>query len=470
MSSSDVALFLFHRDLRLQDNTALIECIKEGHKILPVFIFPPEQIDPKQNEYFSEPAVQFMCESLREVEKEIRKVGGRLYYFKGDTIKVLNSIRKQVDFDQLWFNEDYSKYATERDDAVQKWCNKHKIKCETREDYSLLAFEDCFVKPNKPYEVFSPFYKRFQTFDIREPVKLRSFKGKFVKSSVKDSLEGKDIDEFYQPNKKLAFHGGRTNGLKMLRRIQTLKDYKEDRDYPSLDQTSHASPHLKFGTVSIREMYHEVKDAFGKDHGIIRELAFREFYLRIYAFYPELQRDVALHDKLDERVKWSYSKKIFKLWCEGKTGFPFVDAGMRQLNQTGYQHNRVRMICASLLTKYLLIDWRWGAKYYYQHLVDADIFSNTAGWGFVSSTGPDPSPYFRSPFNPFLQSKKFDEDAEYIKEWLPELRDVSASDIHKWYDSAIREKYSHIDYPKPMVDYQEAAKNAVEEFKRASRD
>ena len=464
-----IALFLFHRDLRLTDNTSLIECIKEGHQILPVFIFPPDQIDPKKNEYFSHPAVQFMCESLEDLDDQLQKAGSQLYLFEGDNIKVLNKIFREHLFDSVWFNEDYSKYARDRDHEIEVWCKKKGISCEMREDYSLLPFQECFVKKDKPYEVFSPFYRKFQTYTIPKVDGYKTFKGKFAHPKIKGVLSLKKIHTFYEAQDDLAFHGGRANGLKMLRRIKTIKHYDRDRDYPSLDQTTHASPHLKFGTVSIREMYHEVLHCFSNHHNLVRELAFKEFYLRIYAFYPELQRDTAFHDHLDKKVRWSYSKKNFDKWANAETGFPIVDAGMRQLNKSGYQHNRIRMICASFLSKYLLIDWRWGAKYYYQHLVDCDIFSNTAGWGFSSSTGADPTPYFRAPFNPFLQSKKFDEDAAYIKRWIPELKQVKPADLHKWFDPKVREKYPDVEYPEPMVDYEEASSNALKEFKKSSK-
>jgi deoxyribodipyrimidine photo-lyase len=463
-----IALFIFHRDLRLIDNTSLIECIKEGYKVLPVFIFPPEQINPKKNEYFSNPAVQFMCESLEDLDNQLRKIGSQLYFYEGDILKVLSKILREYPFDSVWFNEDYSKYARDRDQAILDWCKRKDISCEMKEDYSLLPFYECFVKEDKPYEIFSPFYRKFQTYIIPNVNGYKSFKGKFVNPKLKGVLPIENIHTFYNLNQNIAFHGGRTNGLKMLRRIKTIKHYERDRDYPALDQTTHASPHLKFGTISIREMYNEVVCCFGKNHHLIRELAFREFYLRIYGFDPNLQRNIAFHDKLDKKIRWSYSLKNFEKWVNGKTGFPIVDAGMRQLNQTGYQHNRIRMICASFLSKYLLIDWRWGAKYYYQHLIDCDIFSNTAGWGFSSSTGPDPTPYFRAPFNPFIQSKKFDKDAEYIKKWIPELIQVNSEDLHKWYDPNVRENYPEINYPDPMVDYEKASSNALKEFKQTS--
>jgi deoxyribodipyrimidine photo-lyase len=258
----------------------------------------------------------------------------------------------------------------------------------------------------------------------------------------------------------------------VLQRIRTgaLKDYAGQRDYPAKPGTTRASPHLKFGTISIREMFHVIHKTpgYGLEHGLIRELIFRDFYLKIYALQPELQRGTALLHTLDKAIPWSYNKTLFQKWTTGTTGFPLVDAGMRELNATGFQHNRVRMLTSSTLTKYFLIDWRWGLKYFYQHLVDADVFSNTAGWGFSSSTGADAVPYFRAPFNPFIQSQKFDKDATYIHQWVPELAAVAPADIHRWGDATIRAKYPGITYPAPVIDQKEASVRAMKVFKEAA--
>jgi deoxyribodipyrimidine photo-lyase len=279
-----------------------------------------------------------------------------------------------------------------------------------------------------------------------------------------------NLSQFYNLNPSLAIRGGRSNALKMtLRNMKAFKDYHKERDFPALQKTTRMSPHLKFGTVSIREMYWAIRDTLGKDHGLIRELVFRDFYLKIYALRPELQRGVALLDTFDKQVPWKYDKRLFEAWKQGRTGYPMVDAAMQELNVTGHQHNRMRMLCSSVLTKYFLIDWRWGLKYYYTQLVDADVFSNTAGWGFSSSTGADAVPYFRAPFNPFIQSQKFDPDAQYIKRWIPALADVATKDIHKWFDPAIRAKYpADIGYPAPVMDHKEASNRAMQVFKDAA--
>jgi deoxyribodipyrimidine photo-lyase len=232
------------------------------------------------------------------------------------------------------------------------------------------------------------------------------------------------------------------------------------------DATTKMSAHLHFGTISIREAYW----AFIRNKSLIRELVFRSFYLKIYSLKPELQRGKAYREKLDKNIKWnslSNSKKEWKAWITGTTGFPLCDAGMRQLLYENWVHNRVRMIVATVPTRYLRIDWRDCLKYFYKNLVDADVFSNTAGWQWSCGVGPDGAPFFRPPMNPFIQSKKFDENAEYIKKWIPELKDVDSKDIHKWFDEKIRNKYPDCKYPEPIVNYQEASKKTVLEYKKA---
>lgn len=460
-----VAVFLFHRDLRVSDNTALLKAIQDGYTILPVFIFPPEQINPKQNDYFSHPAVQFMCESLEDLNEQL---AGGLYCFKGKNVAILKKLYGEVGFEAVYSNQDYSKYAVERDTEIATWCASKKIAFVQEEDYGLLPLHDGLLSdPERPYLVLAQFYKRvLKEHPIRKVTPYTFSSSHFLRPKLK-LQRFTNLASLYQALPLLAIHGGRSKGLLMLENLKTLSDYQEKRNYPALSKTSKASPHLKFGTVSIREMYWRVAELFGKEHGLIRELVFRDFYLKIYALKPELQRGKALHDRLDKNIPWSYDTQLFNSWTKGRTGYPLVDAGMEELNHTGHQHNRIRMLCGSVLTKYFLIDWRWGLKYYYTHLVDADIFSNTAGWGFVSSTGPDGVPYFRAPFNPFIQSEKFDKEALYIKKWLPQLKDLPPKDIHKWYDPAVRSKYPHLDYPAPVMDHKEASARAMRVFKEA---
>jgi deoxyribodipyrimidine photo-lyase len=460
------SVFLFHRDLRSVDNTALIRACKESDEILAAFVFPPEQIDPSKNAYFSHPAVQFMCESLRELGKTIP-----IHFYMGENVATLQTIHSTWKFDRLYQNEDYSVYAKTRDTKIKTWCEKNKVEFCSYEDYGLFPLNAGLLPDGRPYTVLAQFYKRYlKELEVRKVDGFKVDAKKFVKRRVGDEMPEAGLRSLYEENPHIAQRGGRIEGLKILKRIKEYKSYKDTRDFPANENgTTNVSAHLKFGTVSIREMYWACVGAFGtRDHPLIRELIFREFYMKIYALRPEMQRGTAYHAALDKYIPWTYDKKLQKAWQTGTTGFPMVDAGMRQLVRENWCHNRSRMLVASVATKYLLLDWRDCARFFYTQLVDADTFSNTAGWGWASSTGVDATLYFRAPFNPFIQSKKFDIDAEYIKRYVQELQDVDAKDIHKWYDPKVRAKYPSVSYPAPIVDHKQASARALQVFKRAA--
>jgi deoxyribodipyrimidine photo-lyase len=450
------AIFLFHCDLRLIDNTSLNQAIRDGYTILPIFIFTPEQIEPSQNAYFSHSAVQFMCESLKELP--------HVKLFKGDTLTILTKIYADMPFDAIYFNTSYSVYAQARDASIEAFCKARTIKCVSLEDYGLLPLMEGLVAPEKPYTVFAPFYRKVMTLPIRAASKSKPPDNAFIDIAFDYEYSMTQIDTLYTPNETAKIRGGRKNGKKLLKnRLKTLIDYQNERDFPATQKTSLASPHIKFGTISIREMYHTILKLFGKEHGLVRELIFREFYLKIYTLLPDLQRGIAYTPL---QIEWINDTTALEKWKTGTTGFPLVDAGMRELNTTGHQHNRVRMLCANFLTKYLLIDWRIGMQYFYTKLVDADIFSNTAGWQWASSTGPSAIEYWRPPFNPYIQSKKFDNDGLYIKQWVPELENVAPKDIHNWHNPKIRAKYPNI-YLAPIIEHTVASKRAVQVYKGA---
>lgn len=458
------ALFLFHRDLRLNDNTAFLRAMRECDQVAIAFIFPPEQIDPERNPHFSNGAVQFMCESLRDLDEQS---GGKLALYRGENVATLARIHAKFPFTALYQNEDYSVYARKRDADIQRWCALKNIEYVHAEDYGLFPLRNGLVDGERPYTVLAQFYKRYlKTLEVRRPVSAQKSRDKLVKLRDDDV----DVSSLYKKNSMIAEHGGRKEAMKIVGRLKSFASYAKTRDYPANDaSTTRISAHLKFGTISVREFYWACVRAFAtRDHPLIRELIFREFYMKIYALRPELQRGTAFHAELDAAIPWNYDRKAMTAWRTGTTGFPLVDAGMRQLVATNWCHNRVRMLVASVATKYLLLDWRDCAKFFYTQLVDADTYSNTAGWGWASSTGVDALLYFRAPFNPFIQSKKFDPDAVYIKRWVPELRDVATKDIHKWFDPKVRAKYAELDYPAPIVDHKEASARAVAEFKKAA--
>lgn len=475
-----IAIFLFHRDLRLEDNTALCKAIEDGYQVLPLFVFPPEQIDPRRNRYFCHAAVQFMCECLKGLDASFRAMGGsrRLWMFRGDTQTVLATLVTSVGAQAVYSNEDYSMYARKRDARLKAWCESHGVLWRTAEDYGLFGLHEGLVEddPPRPYMVLAMYYKRYlKDLHVRAPNRHRvSPSDVWAGRDTRVIAEGtevrvEELDSLYTPVSDPIAHGGRKEAQGLLRRVAQggFRNYAATRDLPALAHgTTRASPHLKFGTMSIREFYGACTQGAGsRDHPLIRELIFRDFYMKIYGLRPELQRDVALMDGLDKAMPWRYDKTAFRAWCEGRTGYPLVDAGMRQLAATGWMHNRVRMVVGTFLTKYLLIDWRWGLRHFARQLVDGDAYSNAAGWQWCASVGADAQPWFRAPMNPFLQSQKYDPDARYIQRWVPELRGVQVRDIHRW-DKA-HASYPMVDYPAPMVEQKEASSRAMRVFKEA---
>ena len=472
-----VAVMLFHRDLRMEDNTALLACTGDGHIVVPLFVFPPEQIERNHNPYFSNASVQFMCESLQDLSSELhKKQGSKLLMVKGNTLDVLDHLYKQLPFTHLYMNKDLSVYALERDAKVATWCAKRGVSVSVHEDYGLLNSSEGLLPDGRPYTVLAQYYRRFlKDLHVRKVDSTRLQRAHFLPRAKFPSLAGEieaaDLRELYEHNVNIKVQGGRRAGLALLSKLGKHHAYATERDIPALEGTTRASAHLRFGTFSVREMYWELRRLFGSDHPLIRELVFRDFYMKIYTHRPSLQRGEAYRKDMDKTLPWrspSRAKREWRAWTTGTTGFPLVDAGMRQLLHEGWMHNRVRMLVASVATRYLYLDWRACARFFYQHLVDADPFSNTAGWQWAAGIGVDSAPYFRAPFNPFLQSKRFDREADYIKRWVPELRDVKPEHIHRWGEDAIRAMYSHIDYQHPIVEQKERSRESLKIWKEAA--
>lgn len=475
-SSTLPAIFLFHRDLRTVDNTGLNALIRvdNAQPIFLIFIIDPIQVDPSINQYFSNPAVQFMCESIEEIDK--------INVLYGDTMQVLEHLHNVLKYTRLYQNEDISLFATERDKKIADFCIKTGIDFKNiSNDYYL--YQDIEKILGKTYMIFRPFFNRilklgseainrpFTVVDSRK--RFKYLPNSFGTTSRRRSALRTYLMQFYHEKYNLVQRGGRKNGMEMLQNIKHISTrYGQTRDIMAdVHGTTRASAHLKFGTVSVREYFWACIDAFGTmNHPLVRELMFREFYAQIYSKRPELQRGCAFDSILDKKIPWSYSKKLFSAWASGQTGIPLVDAGMRELEKTGWMHNRARMIVGNFATKHCLLDWRECARYFYTNLVDCDIFSNTAGWGFVSSTGVDPQPWYRYPMNPFLQSRKFDPHAEYIKRYVPELKEVDATDLHRWNDDGVRKKYRNKigHYPEPIIDVALTSKRAKLLFTRNS--
>jgi deoxyribodipyrimidine photo-lyase len=443
-------LFIFHRDLRLQDNMGLVELNKICENIYPCFIFTPEQVGSK-NPYRSFNAVQFMIESLDELSKTIMNNSGRLIILYGDQIHMVHRLAKDLDINVVAFNRDYTPYAISRDKKTLDSCNERGIACYSFSDYYMFEPGTIINSLGNAYKKFTPFYTETVAKNVKPNLSGKITRFRAESRVLPYEIELKSAKAlFTQNNPDILVHGGRINGLKRLQAAcKEQSEYDERRDF-FMTKTTHLSAYIKFGCVSIREVYHAFKKNFGIQHGLIRELIWREFFAHILYAYPNVVGQS--YQPRYRSIEWVNNKTAFEKWQNGLTGFPLVDACMRELNKTGYMHNRGRMVVASFLIKTLLIDWRWGEKYFAQKLTDYDLASNNGNWQGISGTGVDMKPYFRD-MNPWIQSSKYDKYAEYIKKWVPELSEVAAADIHRWHERYDRPEYNNIQYPRPIVDY-----------------
>ncbi len=447
------ALFIFRRDLRLEDNTGLIFALKEAKEVIPCFIFTPEQIE--KNSYRSDHSLQFMIESLEELGSSLKDKNGKLYLFHGEPKEIIEKCISELKIDAVVVNEDYTPYSIKRDHAIESVCKKHKVSFHSFEDALLHPPSETLKSDGKPYTIFTPFYRNASKLEVPHPVSNRhdNYYTHQVAFASKQSL----YDELL-PKRALSPQGGRNNALKILKKISSFADYESLRDFPAEDSTTHLSAHLKFNTCSIREVYWSISKHLGDSSELLRSLYWRDFFSSIAFYFPYVFSG-AFHQKFD-KIKWSDDMGAFKKWCAGNTGFPIVDAGMRELNQTGFMHNRVRMIVGSFLVKDLHINWRWGEKYFARKLTDYDPAINNGNWQWIASTGCDAQPYFRV-FNPWNQSLKFDPECTYIKKWVPELSSVDPKRIHKWY---LEEETPT--YPAAMLDHAVESKKAIETYKK----
>lgn len=457
-----MSLFIFRRDLRLNDNLGFIDAINSGEKVYPIFILNPEQIDKNKNPYFSNNSVQFMCESLRDLNKQLLN---KLNLYNGSNEDVIEELLESGKIKKVFFNIDHTGYSQKRDAMIEQLCKKYKVECIMIDEVGLLPIGSVKTSDGKLYSKFTPFYEKIKSKHVPTPVTIPN---KYVNSistiKTKYSFPVSKLTGFYHENKNVSVRGGRDKALDILDNIKEFKNYNKSRDYPAIE-TTRLSAYLKYGCVSVREVYYKMKKSLGPSSALLRQLYWREFYLGISQQYPEIMRGKSLKPSY-ENIKWQGTLAHFNKWKDGLTGFPIVDAGMREMNVTGYMHNRCRMIVSSFLIKTLLVDWHKGEKYFAQTLVDYDFSNNNGGWQWSSGSGTDSQPYFRI-FNPWAQSEKYDPDAEYIKKWIPELKNVSAKDIHTWYKSY--KNNSDTDYPKPIVDYAEQKEKALEMYASAFR-
>ncbi|MBE9584876.1 deoxyribodipyrimidine photo-lyase [Mucilaginibacter sp. JRF] len=428
-----VSVFWFRRDLRLDDNAGLYRAQKSGNPVLPIFIFDREILDDLKDK--DDARVTFIYQTIEELKAELKKHNSDLLVFYNTPDKVFKHLLKEYPVVEVYTNHDYEPYATKRDKDIAALLKKEGIELKTYKDQVIFERDEVTKDDGKPYTVFTPYKNRW--LQTLKPFYLKAYPNKkYFKNlhtfraaampTLKDMGFEKSSRKF--PDKKYR---------------DVMDDYAKTRDYPAMKGTSHIGLHLRFGTLSIRRLATDANECHEKTW--LNELIWREFYMMVLHHFPHTM-DHAFRPEYD-RVKWVNNEEHFKAWCEGRTGYPLVDAGMRELNETGYMHNRVRMVTASFLSKDLLIDWRWGEHYFAQKLLDYEMASNVGGWQWAAGSGTDAAPYFRI-FNPESQQKKFDPKLEYVKKWVPEYADFTK-------------------YPNPIVDHKAARERVLKAFKDA---
>ena len=454
-SKYENGLFIFRRDFRVIDNVGLNLANSICKRIYPVFIFTPEQVTGA-NKFKSDNAVQFMIESLQDLSSQISKMGGHLMCFYGHNNSIVSNLIKELDINVVCFNADYSPYAIQREMGIIQLCDKMGVAVEYGHDYYLHPPGTIVNGQGNPYQKFTPFYNASIRKKVDSPASLRKIHFYSTSKHLQNSISLDDaLNRFTKINPNILVHGGRGNAISQMRQAaKNIKNYPRTHNDLS-HSTSELSAYIKFGCVSIREVY----KTFRSKHDFIRQLFWRDFYANILYSFPHVLGSAMKPNY--NKVRWHHNSNWFKKWCDGETGYPVVDAGMRQMNQTGYMHNRARLIVSSFLVKTLLISWEEGEKYFAQKLVDYDPASNNGNWQWTSGSGADSQPYFRI-FNPWEQGKNYDPDCEYIKKWVPELKDVPNKDILNWEDKY--SEYKDIKYPKPIVDYKKQKELALKMY------
>ena len=427
-----IAVFWFRRDLRLDDNAGLYHALKSKDSVLPIFIFDKNILDKLEDK--NDKRVEFIHDAILDLNTKLTELNSSIKVFYSTPEKVFKELVKEYDITTVYTNHDYEPYADERDLGVKEFLVKHKIGFKSYKDQCIFEKDEVTKDDGKPYTVFTPYSRKWKlrlTDYHVKPYPNKKYFSNFLKS-----------DSFQIPTlKQLGFEKTDLETPSKTISKSVVTNYKEQRDFPAIKGTSKLSVHLRFGTVSIRAL---AKQALVLNETWLNELIWRDFYMTILYHFPHAAKN-SFKPQYD-RIVWRNNETEFKAWCEGKTGFPIVDAGMRELNNTGFMHNRVRMIVASFLVKDLLIDWRWGEAYFAQKLLDFDLSANNGGWQWASGSGCDSAPYFRV-FNPTEQTKKFDPKYEYIKKWISE--------------------FNTPDYPKPIVDHAAARLRVLAVYKEA---
>lgn len=420
-----ITVFWFRRDLRLDDNHALHEAIKSGNKIIFIFIFDFKLLEKFEEE---DKRIRFIYKSLDRINNELLNIESGIDILYGKPLDVFKNLTYHYNIERVFANHEYEPYSIQRDELIKEYLSNKNITFHTYKDHVIFEKDEIVKNDKNPYTVFTSYKNKWlSSFDINL---TNEYKVNLLKENVVPKHEKKDAD---------------LDNIKDIFKIYPIQykyisDYDKTRDYPGLNATTKVGVHLRFGTISTRKL---VKKAYTENMTFLNELIWREFFIQLLHHYPHVvDNSFSLKYK---NFEWVNNEEAFELWCEGKTGYPIVDAGMRQLNETGFMHNRARMITASFLCKHLLIDWKLGEQYFSLKLMDYELASNNGNWQWAAGTGCDAAPYFRV-FNPKIQQQKFDPNNEYIKKWIPNFDEKK--------------------YIKPIVEHSFARNRAIEHYKR----
>ena len=434
--NNEIAVFWFRRDLRLSDNTGLIHALSSGLPVLPIFIFDTHILDKLDNS--KDARVDFIHQTICNLDLELKKYGSALHVFYGEPLQVFKDLTQKYNIKNVITNHDYESYGIRRDTEIQKYLEPLSCSFTSYKDIVIFEKNEVIKDDGSPYTVFTPYSRKWKlrySTDQQKPKHFDFSKGNWATSNSASipSLES------------MGFAPSDCNFPSSICPQTIIEEYAKQRDLPAVRGTSRLGLHLRFGTISVRQLAENTSQL---SETFLNELIWRDFYHMILFHFPRVSEGKAFKPAYDG-IQWRNNEAEFEKWCQGNTGYPIVDAGMRELLHTGFMHNRVRMIVASFLCKHLLIDWRWGEAWFAKHLLDYDFAANNGGWQWAAGSGCDAAPYFRI-FNPYLQTKKFDADGAYIRKWVPEL------------DS--------LQYQAPIVQHELARNRCLEVYKKGLQE
>ncbi len=431
--ANPISVVWLRRDLRLHDNAALYQALTSGRPVLPLFIFDREILDALEDR--RDRRVEFIYNHVERLRRELADMGSGMIVRYGKPLDIWNDLLREYQIEGVYTNRDYEVYAKNRDAQVAGLLAEHGIGFESFKDQTIFEQDEVLTGGNTPYTVFTPYSRRWHD-KLKDPFFLKPYPTqKYAQNYLKlpsplpaPTLADMNFEPLGEPFPRSVVGD------------DLIRHYKETRDYPALSGTSELSIHLRFGTISVRDL---ARQAEGIGATYLSELCWRDFYFQVLHHYPHVEKNSFRREY--DNIPWRNNEEEFGKWCRGETGYPLVDAGMRQLNTIGWMHNRVRMVTASFLCKHLLIDWRWGERYFGEKLRDYDLSANNGGWQWAAGSGTDAAPYFRV-FNPTAQAEKFDPKGDYIRKWVPE--------------------FNSLRYAQPMVDHAMARQRAIDTYKK----